>query len=184
MNNVSGSLGEMVSSSIVVLTQPSIPTFERFERRGGLQQALIYVAIGAVITGLVSIFGGIAAAIAGLVGALLGFVVFAFATFYIGKALGGTGTLDEVAYSFALFSVPLSVIGSILGLIPIINIIVGLVLLVLQIYLGYLAARSSLNLDGGRAIATLILAALASTVVVGIIGGILGAGAGLAGALG
>ncbi len=56
MNNV-GSLSEMVNSSIVVLTKPSVSTFETYERRGNLQNALIYVAIAALVAGVIGLVG-------------------------------------------------------------------------------------------------------------------------------
>jgi hypothetical protein len=185
MNNV-GSLSEMVNSSIVVLTKPSVSTFEMYERRGNLQNALIYVAIGALISGVLGLIGsGLAGLISGIIGTLVGFIVFTYAVFFIGKTQGGTGTYDEVAYTFSLFNVPLSVIGAILGmlagLVPLLACIVApiwIVLLVANIYLGYLAVQSSMNLrDTGKAIITLIGAGVLYFIVTLVIGAILGAGA-------
>lgn len=189
MNNV-GNLSEMVNSSIVVLTRPSVRTFETFERRGNLQAALVYIGVAAIISGLlgavaspVGVIGGL---LGGLLASLLSFVVFVFAVFYIGRSQGGTGTIDEVAYSFALFSAPLTVVAAVLSLIgrvlPILGCLVGLpislILLVAQVYLGYLAVQSSMNLtDRTKAIITLVLAAIVSFVVGAIIAGIFGAGA-------
>jgi hypothetical protein len=128
--------------------------------------------------------------LAGLIGSIVGFLVFVFAVFYIGRSQGGTGSLDEVAYSFALFSAPLTVIGAVLSLIGrvvpllgcLIGLPVGLALLVAQIYLGYLAVQSSMNLtDKTKAIITLVLAGIVSFVVAAIIGGIFVGGAMLAG---
>lgn len=182
---------EMINQSIEVVTNPSVPTFEKYEKNGTLANAAIYVAIGAVISGLLGIFsGGLSGAIMGVLGALVQFFVFTGLVYYIGQQQGGNGTWDEVAYTFSLFSVPLTVIGAVvtlvLGLllfIPIINIIagfalliVGLLLLIAQIYFGYLAVQSSMNLRvQNKAAITLVLAAvgtfLALLVVTGI-GGI------------
>lgn len=195
MNNV-GSVSDMINSSIVVVTKPSVSTFEMFERRGNLTSALIYVGLGAIVTAILGaiaspagIVGGI---LSGLIGTILGFVIFTYAVFFIGKSQGGTGTYDEVAYSFSLFSVPLAVIGAVVGLIgrvlPLLGCLVGLpislALLVAQIYFGYLAVQSSMNLrDSGKAIITLVVAAILSLIVTVIIGMIFGGAALLGGAI-
>ncbi len=189
MNNV-GSLSEMVNSSIVVITKPSVSTFEMYERRGNLQNALIYVAIGAVISGILGLIGGgVFGLISGIIGAVVSFLVFTYAVFFIGKTQGGTGTYDEVAYTFSLFNVPLQIVGALLGMIaglaPALACIaapVSLVLLAANIYFGYLAVQSSMNLrDTTKAIITLVGAAVLSfivSLVIGIVlGGILGVGA-------
>ncbi|MBA3945014.1 MAG: hypothetical protein H0X37_10690 [Herpetosiphonaceae bacterium] len=180
MNNVGGSLQEMVNSSILVLTQPSVPTFERFERRGNLQKALIYIAVAAIIAGIFGLFGGPRRFIGQLIAVIVNFLVFTYATYYIGQRQGGTGTLDEVAYTFSLFVAPLQVIGSILGtvllllaFIPIINVlaaiiglIVAIAILVFEIRLGHMAVESSMNItDSGRAWRVLIMAAVATFIV-------------------
>lgn len=195
MNNV-GSVSDMINSSIVVVTKPSVSTFEMFERRGNLTSALIYVGLGAIVTAILGaiaspagIVGGI---LSGLIGTILGFVIFTYAVFFIGKSQGGTGTYDEVAYSFSLFSVPLAVIGAVVGLIgrvlPLLGCLVGLpislALLVAQIYFGYLAVQSSMNLrDSGKAIITLVVAAILSLIVTAIIAAIFGGAALLGGAI-
>ena len=184
MNNV-GSLSEMVNSSIVVLTKPSVSTFEMYERRGNLQNALIYVAIAALIAGVLGLFGGIGGLIAGILTTLVGFIVFTYAVFFIGRAQGGTGTYDEVAYTFSLFYVPLSIIGSVIGIIPIINCIAPIFLLAASIYYGYLAVQSSMNLrDTGKAILTLVGAAVINFIVGIIIASVLLGGSVLAGMAG
>ncbi len=189
MNNV-GNVSEMVNSSIVVMTKPSVSTFEMYERRGNLTSALVYVGIAAVIAGvlgaLLNTAGVVGGLISGLLGALLGFLVFTGAVFYIGRAQGGTGTFDEVAYTFALFSAPLTVIGAVISLlgraVPLLGCIIGLpislALLVAQVYFGYLAVQSSMNLrDSGKAIITLVAAAVISLIVTIVIASIFGAAA-------
>ncbi len=179
---------EMINQSIEVVTSPSVPTFEKYEKNGTLANAAIYVAIGAVVSGLLGIFsGGLGGAIVGLLGALVQFFVFTGLVYYIGQQQGGSGTWDEVAYTFSLFSVPLTVIGAVvtlvLGLllfIPIINIIagfalliVGLLLLIAQIYFGYLAVQSSMNLrEQNKAVITLVLAAVGTFLALIVVTGI------------
>src|ERR687885_2483711 len=148
MNNVS-SLSEMVNSSIVVLTKPRVSTFEMFERRGNVQSALVYVGIASVISGILTSIGprgGLMGLLGGLITALIGFLVFTGAVFYIGRSQGGTGAFDEVAYTFSLFWAPITVIGAVIGLLaamPLLGCILGLplslALFVADIYFGFLA---------------------------------------------
>jgi uncharacterized membrane protein len=158
----------MVSSSISVLTQPSVATFERYEKRGTLQMALIYVGITAVLAALFGLLGGVTGAIGGFISVFINFLLFTGTTYYVGKSQGGTGTFDEVAYTFSLFWVPLSLASSLLGLILTIT-IVGICLLpvlailtiVAYVYFAYLAVQSSMNLiDRNKAIITLAAAGL------------------------
>lgn len=171
MHNV-GSLSEMVNSSVVVLTRPSVSSFEMFERRGALQSALIYVGVAAVIAGVLGLVGGLIGLIAALIGAIVNFVVFTGLVFYIGRAQGGTGTFDEVAYTFSLFVAPLIVVQGALTLlsrIPVLGWLASLASLIVaiaEIYFGYLAVQSSMNIrDRTKAIVTLVLAGLAAAII-------------------
>ncbi|HEY0738603.1 MAG TPA: YIP1 family protein [Herpetosiphonaceae bacterium] len=180
MNTSTSSLSEMINSSIVVLTKPSIATFEQYERRGTTRDALIYVGAAAALAGLAGfifgLLGGITGAIAGLlIGALvplLGFVIFASVLFFLGKQLGGTGTQDEVFYTCALYTAPLLAITGVVGAIPLLGCLLAPVTLLLglyQLYLGYLASRSSMNLNQNNAIISVIVAIIAQLVAGGII---------------
>jgi hypothetical protein len=175
------SVGDMLNQSMTVLTKPSVQSFEQFEKRGGQREALIYVVIAAVLVGVVGLafgfLGGFVGAIAGLlrgVFALLGFYVFAFVLSYVGKQQGGTGTQDEVFYTAALYTAPILAVTGVVSAIPIIGCLalpVTFALGIYQIYLGYLAARSSMNLDQNKAIITVIAAIVAQFVVAVFIGG-------------
>lgn len=175
------SVGDMLNQSMTVLTKPSVHSFEQFEKRGGQREALIYVVIAAVLVGVVGLafgfLGGFVGAIAGLlrgVFALIGFYVFAFVMSYVGKQQGGTGTQDEVFYTAALYTAPILAVTGVVSAIPIIGCLalpVTFALGIYQIYLGYLAARSSMNLDQNKAIITVIAAIVAQFVVGVFIGG-------------
>jgi hypothetical protein len=182
------SIPEMVNQSRAIITSPSVATFERYERHGNLTNAAIYVAIAAVISGILGLVTGFGGLLSGLIGTLIQFFVFTGLVFFIGKNLAnGTGTWDEVAYTFSLFWAPLAVIGSLVGavivllaFIPIINIlaglaglVIGLALLVVNIYFGYLAVQSSMNItDQGKAILTLVLASVGSFIALMVISSI------------
>ncbi|HEU5100223.1 MAG TPA: Yip1 family protein [Roseiflexaceae bacterium] len=191
------SIGDMLNQSMTVLTKPSVQSFEQFERRGGQREALTYVIAAAVLVGVVGavfgLLGGVLGAVGGLlrgVFALLGFYVFAWVLNYVGKSQGGTGTQDEVFYTAALYTAPLLAITGVVSSIPIIGCLalpVTFALGIYQIYLGYLAARSSMNLAQNPAIITVIAAIVAQFIVGVFIGGAviaaLVAGAAASGAL-
>lgn len=177
---------EMINQSIKVLTQPRIETFEQFEKHGGQREALTYVAVAAVLAGVVAfivgIFTGPVGAIIALVGALvaplLSFFIFAFVVNWMGKRQGGTGTQDEVFYTCALYTAPILAITGVVGNIPLLNCVfapISLILGLYQIYLGYLATRASMNLDQNKAIITVVVAIIAQWIVFAVIGGIIAA---------
>jgi len=176
----------MISQSREVLTKPSVATFEKFEKSGGLKEALIYMGIAAAISGLFGLAGGITGFLNGIITTLVGFLVFTYLVFWIGKQQGGTGTLDEVAYTFALFWAPISVLSGVVTLILFITLVgifliplLGIAVLVANIYFSYMAVQSSLNLEpGGKIWLILILAAVGSAIATGIIGSVLGIGGG------
>ena len=191
------SVGDMLNQSMTVLTKPSVASFEQFERRGGQREALVYVIAAAVLVGVVGavfgLFGGVVGVLAGLlrgVFALIGFYVFAWVLNYVGKMQGGTGTQDEVFYTAALYTAPILAVTGVVSAIPIIGCLalpVTFLLGIYQIYLGYLAARSSMNLAQNPAIITVVAAIVAQFLVAVFIGGAivtaLVAGAAASGAL-
>jgi hypothetical protein len=197
-----GSMSEMVAQSRDVITNPSVATFERYEKRGNIGTAGVYVLGAAVVAGILAFLAAllpgppgnpIGVLIGGVAGALLNFVLFTGLVYYLGRNVGaGTGSWDEVAYSFALFAAPLAVISglltflvALLGGIPLLGGLIGLgaavgaiLVLLAQIYFGFLAVQSSMNIhDQGRALLVLVLAGIGTLVgqlVLGLIGGVLG----------
>ncbi len=186
------SIGDMIKQSQEVLTKPSIETFERFERGGGQREALTYVGVAslvaAVIAGLIGLigFGSAAGFGGGLLGAVfaflltlivsvLGFFVSAFIVYTVGKWQGGTGTQDEVFYTYSLFTAPLVAVSSVLSLIPILGGIAQLVLGIYQIYLGYLGIRASHNVGQNQAIITMVIAFIVQLLIGFVIAAIFGA---------
>ncbi|MBX0328646.1 YIP1 family protein [Oscillochloris sp. ZM17-4] len=181
------SLPEMVAQSRDVISNPSVGTFERYERRGTTTNAAIYVGVASVVAGVLGLTGGLGGLLSGILGALIGFFVFTGMVFYIGKSVaGGTGTWDEVAYTFSLFVAPLTVLGAVISLvvwlfsfIPILGFLVALlsfpialIILLAQAYFAYIAVQSSMNIrDQGKAIITLGLSVVGTVIVQMIIGG-------------
>ena len=183
-NETSPSVGTMIAQSRDVLTSRDVATFEKYERSGTLTNAVIYVAIAAAITGVFGLGQGLSGFLSGIISTLLGFVIFTYLVYWLGKQRGGTGTFDEVAYTFALFWGPIAVIvgvGTLLLAITIIGIpLIPLWLifgLVANVYFASLAARSSTNLqETGKVWTTLIMAFLGTMLFQIVITAITGVG--------
>ncbi|MGQ9547210.1 MAG: Yip1 family protein [Roseiflexus sp.] len=179
------SINEMLNQSIQVLTKPGVETFERFERHGGQREATIYIMVAAAISAASAlVFGLLNGIVAALIGAAFGFIlpvigfyIFVFLVYFIGKQQGGTGTQDEVFYTMSLFVAPIQAVTGAVSAIPILGCLafpVTLALGIYQTYLGYLGVRSSMNLDQNKAIITLVLAFIAQLLIGFIIGAVFG----------
>ena len=181
MNASVSSLGEMVNSSIDVMTKPSVATFERYEKRGTLQKAAVYAVVGALLAAILGAGGGIFGVIENALGSLLAFSIFVGVVYRFGKNQGGTGTLDEVAYTVALFAVPLCVLWPAVLLVLLFIPILGWCLIpfaiaggvIAYMFYGYLAVQSSMNMfEPRKSLITLGVAVLATLVGYILIGNI------------
>ncbi|MCS6881010.1 MAG: Yip1 family protein [Oscillochloridaceae bacterium] len=178
---------QMINGSIAVLTRPSASTFEEHEQNN-LGWALIYSLIAGVINAVISWIGsllfppeipglepGVAASQATdifflLPATLLGTVIFLLIywgiVYLLGRAFGGTGEFGELAYGFALFSAPLTVIGSLVSNIPVVGAFLSLAVSIYGLYLTYLAIQSGMNLPANKALyVVLILFAIGLAIV-------------------
>lgn len=166
------SVQSMFQQSLAVLLRPSIDTFERFEWRGGAPSAYQYVLIAAVISALV---GAIFAILPNhgdvtfgfqfvnrLVAIPVGFAAFTGMVYALSRALyKGTGTYAEIAYTFALFYVPISILDSLLGWIPLVNYLMALLVPVILLYYGYIAVQSSTNVyNPNKSVVVLAISAI------------------------
>ena len=109
------------------------------------------------------------------VGAIFAVVFFAIAVAliqWVAKLFGGTGSFDKLAYAFSAITVPYSVIAAILtlvGIIPFIGILTGLISFGLGIYvlvLEVLAVKAVNGLDTGKAVGSVLLPVLVIFLVV------------------
>lgn len=181
------SINEMINQSMTVLTKPGIASFEQFEKSGGQREGLTYVGVAAAIAGIVAlvvnmilggVVGGILTGVFVAIMPIVGYFVSGTVIHMVGTSQGGTGTKDEVFYTIALFMAPILAINGVVGNIPGLNCIAlpaTLALGIYQIYLGYLAIRSSMNLDQNKAIITMVVAWIVQAIIGAIILGILGA---------
>jgi hypothetical protein len=82
---------------------------------------------------------------------------------WVARLFGGTGSFDKLAYAFSAITVPYSVIAAVLaliGIIPIIGILTGLISFALSIYvlvLEVLAVKAVNGLDTGKAVGSVLL---------------------------
>lgn len=155
------------------LTQPSAATFEELERHPQvtMQNSLIWSAIAGAIGGLLgalvgmvtekagigSIFTG---AIFGAIGAVIGLLIFAMIVYAICKAQGGTGTLQSQVALLGTFVPPMLLISLLLGRIPVLGGIIGLVLSIYQLYLYIVATQAAQNVTMGKAALAVLLPGL------------------------
>ena len=189
---------EMINGSIAVLTKPAVSTFEEHEKNN-LAWALIYSVIAGVINAIIAAIGaaiglnrvdtsgldpemaaaaqpGIASAIiGGIVGTVVVLLISWGITYALGRAFGGTGQFGELAWDLALFGAPLTVIGSVLGLIPFIGGIAALALGIYNLYLTYLAIQSGMNLPSNKALYVILIEFAIILVLALCIGATLGA---------
>lgn len=161
----------------MVVTQPGEESFETVldDPQASARRGYTWVFVVAIVTGVLqlasqSLWGGtvfntgdtdvnfspicgviclpVAAALA-----VLGVIIFSGIQNFIARLLGGQGEFDSMAYSYASFSAPISVISGLLGLIPYVGcfgFFVGLYGLVLNVF----AVKVVHRLDTGRALLT------------------------------
>ena len=82
------------------------------------------------------------------------------------------GTQDEVFYTTALYIAPIMAVTGVVGAIPFISCLfapVSIALAIYSAYLGYLASRSSMNIDQNKAIISVVVAVLATWFVTAVL---------------
>jgi len=108
----------------------------------------------------------------GAVFAVLFFAISVALVQWVAKLFGGTGSFEKLAYAFSAILVPYSVITAVLalvGIIPIIGILTGLLSFGLSIYmlvLEVLAVKAVNGLDTGRAVGAVLLPVLVIFLVI------------------
>ena len=174
---------EMINGSIAVLTRPSVATFEEHEK-DNLGWALIYSVIAGVINAILGAIGaqisgtggGVGSTISGAIfGTIIGLLISWGITFGLGRAFGGTGSFGELAWGFSLFSAPLTVASSILGLVPFLGPIAMIALAIYNFYLAYLAIQSGMNLPSQKALYVILIEVAIVLVIAGCVGVVFGA---------
>ncbi|NTU85897.1 MAG: hypothetical protein HGA45_42300 [Chloroflexales bacterium] len=96
---------------------------------------------------------------------LIGFLTYLGIVFLLGRALGGTGRLGELAYDLALFWAPVSVVSAVvnacsIGFFSCLTAPVALFVTLYGLYLTYLSVQSGMNLPPRKALTLVLIPAL------------------------
>jgi len=86
----------------------------------------------------------------------IGFFIGTGVSFILGRLLGGQGSFSRYSYITAAFAAPLSILGSILGMIPFVSCI-GIVIPIYQLILSYHATMVEMRLSSGKALLVVLL---------------------------
>lgn len=166
----------MLNGSRAVLTNPSVSTFEEYER-DDLGWAVIYVAIGAAIVAVLSVIGFSINPAAGaglppefrptlfgalssnIAGTLIGYFIWLGLVYGIGRLFGGTGKFGELAFDVSLYWAPLAIVSALIGVVPIpvLSGLAALAAFVYNVYLTYLSVQSGMNLPRDKALYTILI---------------------------
>jgi hypothetical protein len=132
-------------------------------------QAAVVVVLGAIASGIGMSGAGAGGIIAGVLGSLIGWVLWAGITYVIGdKVLGGTATWGELLRTLGFAQAPR--VLAVLGIIPGLRWIVALVVGVWVLITGIVAIRQALDFSTGKAVATALLGWLAMMIPMAILG--------------
>lgn len=98
-------------------------------------------------------------------GALVGFLVYIVVVFALGRALGGSGRIGELAYNVALFWVPITIASAVLDLGTIsffscLSAPLVILVTIYGLYLTYVSVQAGMNLPGRRALLVIAIPAL------------------------
>ena len=132
-------------------------------------QAAVVVVLGAIASGIGMARSGSGGIIAGVIGSLLVWVIYAGMTYLIGdKVLGGTASWGELLRTLGFAQAPrvLAVLGIIPGMQWIVASVVGIWVLIT----GVVAIRQALDFSTGKAVATALLAWLAAMIPMAVLG--------------
>ncbi|MEA2514861.1 MAG: hypothetical protein QOF33_2074 [Thermomicrobiales bacterium] len=149
-------------------------TYEEVERdTNATTQAAIVVVLAAIASGIGALGDDDPgkAFIAGVVGGILGWIVFAAAAYVVGtKLLSTAGTeadLGQLMRTIGFAYTPYLL--NVVGFIPVLGWIVGLIAGIWVIVTTVVALRHALEMSTGRAIVTAIISAILAAIALGIV---------------
>jgi Yip1 domain len=148
--------------------------YEEVARDPAATTQALMVVIGVAILGAVgALRGGVGPLLFALLVGPLAWVLSSALIYFVGSRLFNVQgvTWIEVARATGFAQVPSAL--NIFGIIPIVGALVGLVVLVWSLATGFFAVRTSMRLETGQAIITLVVAWVIAFVVVGTVLGVL-----------
>jgi hypothetical protein len=98
----------------------------------------------------------ILALVGGIVGALLGWLIWSYVTYFVGtRFFGGTATPGELLRTIGFAQAP--GVLNILAFIPVVGGLIGIITLIWSLVAGIIAVRQALDFDTGKAILTTVI---------------------------
>ncbi len=175
-------LMDVVNSWITSLTKPAVSTYAAEVPRATQNRLIMSVGIVTVLAMILDLLGGlifthhpIAGLLSGLIGTPLGFLV-GVAGFYFGaRAMKGTGNFMEHAWVWSTIWAPITVLASLVGIVPVLGGLVGLALAIYSFYLYYLSLQAVHRLDGTNAIIAIVIGIVVTVIgalIIGLITGV------------
>jgi hypothetical protein len=190
---------QLASQYVRVLTKPSAATFAEEQGKaawnivwvqllglGVIFGVLIFLFFQLFLPGIINSMNNSGSPAAGMLAAIegaalgfaifeiiaipLGFFIIAGIYYLIAKAFGGQGTFLAQSYNTTLFYVPMTILGSLIGLIPFLGSLAGIAVLVYEIVLGVYMMMATHRLSGGKATVVVLLPAIVFLVLSCIVG--------------
>jgi len=147
-------LQDVVNSWIAAVTKPSVQTFAAEVPRTSQNRLIMSVGLATVIAAVLGLIGGLFSGhlVSSFIGSLIftpvGFFIGQGVIFLIAKLLGGNGSYMEQSWVMSTFWAPILIVGNI----PIIGGILGLLGGLYSLYLTYLALQPTHRMDSTKAL--------------------------------
>ena len=90
-------------------------------------------------------------------------------THLVARALGGTGTYNKLIYTTAAYSAPLTIVSSLIGVIPVVGACVNLILGIYGLVLNVTSVKAVHQFDWGKAILSSVVIWIGLLVLVAVI---------------
>jgi hypothetical protein len=152
-----------------------VPTYEEVEAdTTATGQAAVVVALAAVAAAIGNAFRGGPGIIAGLVGSLLGWLVWSGITYFVGtRVFKGTATWGELLRTLGFAQAP--GVLMVLAIVPVLGALVKFAIWIWLLGTGIIAIRQALDVDTGKAVLTALVGWLAMVIVSWVLLGLFGA---------
>jgi hypothetical protein len=136
-------------------------------------QAAVVVALAAVASAIGNIFRGGPGIISALLAYLIGWVLWSGITYFIGtRFFSGTATWGELLRTLGFAQAPAVLLVA--AIIPGLGVLVKIAVSIWLLATGLIAIRQALDISTGKAMLTALIGWVASVLVNGLVGGLLG----------
>ncbi len=172
------------------LTKP-VATFKKERKNANISQGALHIAAAGIVTGFISglyqmIFGilGAASASAGLGGvtvflmtliltpifSVIGWLIVSGIIYIFALLFGGKGNYKTQSYLYAIYSAPLSIVTTIIALIPFFGMFIAIIPMLYGLYLLTMALKEAHKYTTGKAVLTWLVPILIVIMIAVIIG--------------